>query len=155
MYKNKMKKPLLKKLIFWILGLFLLIVLFVIAPKATIGCTLGFSPKALTHTKMSSLKHGLRMFKLDNGNYPTTEEGLEALIVNPNPKKYPNYSRNSYMEKTILDPWKNPFIYINYQTDKGDDFQLISFGADEKYGGEEGNEDIIYPTLKKKEFRFF
>jgi len=43
-----------------------------------------------------------------------------------------------------------PFIYIRYKTDEGDNFQLISFGADGKYGGEGEDEDIVYPHLEEK-----
>jgi len=98
---------------------------------------------------MTTLRHSLELFKLDNGNYPSEKEGLEALIINPNPKKYPNYPNSSYMRKVPVDGLNKPFIYILYQTDKEDKFQLISFGADGKYGGEGENEDIVYPTCQK------
>ena len=97
----------------------------------------------ITCSKMYSIAQALKMFKFDNDNYPSEKEGLEALIVNPNPKKYLNYLSSAYIEKLPLDSWKNPFIYIHYQTDKGDKFQIISFGAD----GE--NLDIVYPDCQK------
>ena len=102
-------------------------------------------PHEITCSKMDSIAQALKMFKLDNASNPSKKEGLEALIINPNPKKYPNYSSASYMEQLSVDGFKKPFIYIHYQTDEGDNFQLISFGADGKYGGEGENEDIVYP----------
>jgi len=98
---------------------------------------------------MTILGHSLKMFKLDNGNYPSTKEGVEALIKNPNPQKYFNYIDDGYIEKSPLDSWKRPITYIHYKTNKDDNFQLISFGADGKYGGEGENEDIVYPNCQK------
>lgn len=108
-----------------------------------------YTPQGISHRLMMDMKHGLDLFKLDNGTYPLQKEGLNALINNPNPKKYLNYASNAYMDKLPLDPWKNPFIYIHYQTDKGDKFQIISFGADGKYGGEGENADIVFPDCQK------
>jgi len=106
-------------------------------------------PHEITCSKMDSIAQALKMFKLDNGNYPSEKEGLEALIINPNPKKYPNYPNYSYMRKVPVDGFNKPFIYIYYKTDKDDNFQLISFGADGKYGGEGENEDVICPNCQK------
>lgn len=107
------------------------------------------STKALTCTKLRYIVPTLKMFKLDNRVYPSTKEGLEALIKNPNLQKYPNYGNDSYTESLPLDSWKKPIVYIHYKTDKGDAFQLISFGADGKYGGEDEDSDIVYPSCEK------
>ena len=108
-----------------------------------------------TSSRMSRITEALKMFKLDNGTYPSTKEGLKALVKNLNPKKYPNYAKDAYLDKLPTDSWKNPFIYIHYKTEKGDAFQLISFGADGKYGGEGEDEDIVYPPIKKRKLGFF
>jgi general secretion pathway protein G len=150
MCQNKIrKKTLAERLKFWILGLFLLIliVLFIV-PKVTSHPHI-VSAKNLICMRMYSLKQALRMFKLDNVVYPSTKEGLEALVKNPNPKKYSNYEEDGYIKKLPLDSWGNSYRYNYYKTDKGDDFQLISFGADGKYGGEGENEDVVYPTCQK------
>ena len=68
-----------------------------------------------------------------------TEEGFEALLSNPDADKYPNYRATPYLKKLPKDSWKTPFIYIN----KGSEFELISFAADRKEGGEEENKDIF------------
>jgi general secretion pathway protein G len=95
--------------------------------------------------KMNDLGKRLDMFKLDNGTYPETEEGFEALLSNPDTDKYPNYRAKPYLKEMPKDAWKTPFIYIN----KGDTFELISFAADRKEGGEESNRDILFSECNK------
>jgi len=95
--------------------------------------------------KMDDLKKRLDMFKLDNGVYPDTEEGFEALLNNPDPDKYPNYRPKPYLKKLPKDAWKTPFVYIN----QGDDVEIISFGADRKEGGEESGKDILFSECNK------
>ncbi len=90
--------------------------------------------------KMDDIKKRLDMFKLDNGVYPDTEEGLEALVQNPDSDKYPNYRAKPYLKKVPVDAWKTPFVYIK----KGDDFELVSYGADRKEGGEGNGKDILF-----------
>ena len=96
--------------------------------------------------QIKSLEEALAMFKLDNGVYPTTEEGLQALITNPSEEEYPAYAPNAYFEGKNLpkDSWKNEFIYIN----NGTDFDLISLGADRKEGGEGDAADIRFSECK-------
>ena len=99
----------------------------------------------LVCTQMSSVAQALKMFKLDNGSYPETEEGLQALMKNPDPDKYPNYSTQPYLEKLPKDSWRNPFTYIK----KDNTFDLISFGADRKEGGEGEAADIYYSKCQR------
>jgi general secretion pathway protein G len=95
--------------------------------------------------KMNDLGKRLDMFKLDNGTYPETEEGFEALLSNPDADKYPNYRATPYLKKLPKDSWKTPFIYIS----KGSEFELISFAADRKEGGEDSNRDILFSECNK------
>ena len=95
--------------------------------------------------KMNDLGKRLDMFKLDNGNYPETEEGFQALLSNPDVEKYPNYRAKPYLKKLPKDSWKTPFVYIN----KGSEFELISFASDRKEGGEESNKDILFSECNK------
>lgn len=95
--------------------------------------------------KMNDLGKRLDMFKLDNGNYPDTEEGFEALLSNPDTDKYPNYRATPYLKKLPKDSWKTPFVYIS----KGSEFELISFAADRKEGGEDSNRDILFSECSK------
>ena len=95
--------------------------------------------------KMNDLGKRLDMFKLDNGTYPETEEGFEALLSNPDADKYPNYRAKPYLKKMPKDSWKTPFVYIK----KGSEVELISFAADRKEGGEESNIDILFSECNK------
>jgi len=95
--------------------------------------------------KMNDLKKRFDMFKLDNGNYPETEEGFEALLSNPDTDKYPNYRAKPYLKKLPKDSWKTPFVYIK----KGDDIEIISFAADRKEGGEENSKDILFSDCNR------
>ncbi|PHS30352.1 MAG: type II secretion system protein GspG [Sulfurovum sp.] len=95
--------------------------------------------------KMNDLKKRFDMFKLDNGNYPETEEGFEALLANPDADKYPNYRVKPYLKKMPKDSWKTPFIYVS----NGSDIELISFASDRKEGGEENNKDILFSECNK------
>ena len=95
--------------------------------------------------KMNDIGKRLDMFKLDNGVYPETEEGLNALLSNPDPDKYPNYRVKPYLKKLPKDSLKTPFVYIK----KGDAFELVSFAADRKEGGEESNKDILFSECNK------
>ena len=102
--------------------------------------------RKLVCVQMKGIAETLKMFKLDNGVFPTTEEGLQALIVNPSEEEYPSYSPNGYFEGKNLpkDSWKNEFIYIN----NGSDFDLISLGSDRKEGGEGDAGDIRFSECK-------
>jgi general secretion pathway protein G len=93
----------------------------------------------LVCVQMKSLAEGLKMFKIDNGSYPTTEEGIAALITNPSSDTYPSYSKNGYLEGKNLpkDPWNHPYIYLN----DGTAFDLVSLGADGKEGGSDDGKD--------------
>ena len=101
----------------------------------------------LTCVQMKSIYNGaLDMFKVDNGMYPSTEEGLKALVANPDPQKYPNYSKSGYFkdDKMPKDSWGSDFIYIN---DDGK-VEIISLGADHKEGGSGEAKDIRLSECK-------
>ncbi len=101
----------------------------------------------LVCVQMKSLYNGaLDMFKLNNSLYPSTEEGLQALVENPDTEKYPNYSKSGYLkdDKLPKDSWGNDFIYIN---DDGI-IEIISLGADRKEGGKNEGADIKMSECK-------
>lgn len=98
--------------------------------------------KKIVCIQMSALKDALKNFKLDNGIYPTTEQGLNALVSNPDESKYKGYPSGGYLDgKTPVDPWKNPYIYIY---DGNVDF--ISLGADGQEGGDSESADIRFSS---------
>ena len=101
----------------------------------------------LTCVQMKSIYNGaLDMFKVDNGSYPTTEEGLGALVKNPDPSKYTNYAKSGYFkdDKLPKDSWGGDFIYTN---DDGK-IDIISLGADKKEGGSGEASDIRLSECK-------
>jgi len=125
---------------FIFIGLVSLMLTFsLITPHRT--CGIGENLKAdLVCVNMKATDNTLKMFKLDNGVYPTTEEGLNALVSNPNPLRYPNYAVDGYLEKLPKDAWHTPIIYVKTK----DEFELISYGADRKEGGDDDGADILY-----------
>ena len=98
---------------------------------------------AQAKVQIRNFETALKMYKLDNGSYPTTEQGLDALINKPVTGQIPTaYRDGGYLEehKIPMDPWGNPYVYLS--PGAHGDFDIISFGADGKEGGEGKNADI-------------
>lgn len=94
-----------------------------------------------TRAQISSIESALELFHLNNGFFPTTDQGLQALVEKPSmPPEPNNYPRGGYMKKMPKDAWKREFIYV-CPGDKGD-YDIISLGADGREGGEGANKDI-------------
>lgn len=86
----------------------------------------------------------LDSYRLDNGKYPTTEQGLQALRTEPTTPPLPKNWDGPYLKKEIpLDPWGNPYVYICPGEYNPDGYDLISFGANEEEGGEGDDQDIV------------
>ena len=93
--------------------------------------------------QIESLETALKLYKLDNGMYPDTEQGLQALIEEPETGIVPkNWRKQGYLEKGRLpkDPWGNEFLYLSPGTHG--DYDIISYGADGVPDGEDKNRDI-------------
>ncbi len=92
---------------------------------------------------IKAIELALKMYKLDNGNFPNTEQGLKALIKKPEQSPIPNNWRNGgYLDtNSVADPWGNAYIYRSPGSD-GRDYDIISLGADGKEGGEGVDSDI-------------
>lgn len=108
-------------------------------------------PKLVGHTDtakvaaakqdIANLKQALILYKLDNQRYPTTEQGLQALVTKPTSGPAANgYKADGYLEKVPKDPWGNAYQYLCPGI-KGE-FDVFSFGADGQPGGEGINADI-------------
>lgn len=105
---------------------------------------MGNVDKALVQqakTDMKSIETALKLYKLDNFNYPTTEQGLEALVsktsIAPEPR---NFKKDGYLDRLPKDPWGRDYIYIS-PGDHGD-FDIITYGRDGVPGGEGQDADI-------------
>ncbi|MEM8659852.1 MAG: type II secretion system major pseudopilin GspG [Pseudomonadota bacterium] len=87
------------------------------------------------------IETALKIYRLDNYVYPTTEQGLEALVepssLDPEPR---NFKDGGYLPEVPLDPWGKPYIYV-YPGENGE-FDIYSLGADGLSGGEGQNTDV-------------
>ena len=93
--------------------------------------------------QIESIETALKLYKLDNGSYPSTEQGLEALVEAPSVGQLPRAWRDGgYLEKGRVpkDPWDSEFIYLSPGVNS--DFDLISYGADGEPGGEDKDRDV-------------
>jgi general secretion pathway protein G len=114
----------------FILGLLVTLV----APKIIGRTDEARRTKALADVK--GIEEALHLFKLDNGFYPTTDQGLQALVTRPSNAR--NYSPDGYLDKLPIDPWGNPYVYFS----DGQDYIVKSYGGDGQEGGEGKNADI-------------
>lgn len=91
--------------------------------------------------QIKNIEGALQMYKLDNGDYPSTEQGLDALVQKPSVGTAPkNWREGGYLPKVPKDPWGNPYLYVSPGTHG--DFDLSSHAADGESGGEGKNSDI-------------
>ena len=93
--------------------------------------------------QIKNIETGLKLYKLDSGVYPATEQGLQALVEKPTVGQIPkNWRADGYLEgkKIPKDPWGNDYLYLS--PGEHGDFDLCSFGADGVKGGEGINADI-------------
>ncbi len=92
---------------------------------------------------INQIKLALDMYAADNGEYPTTEQGLQALIRMPTSPPEPMNWSGPYVEPTgFLDPWSNAYNYESPTTREGYDFVMYSYGSDGQEGGEDEAADI-------------
>jgi general secretion pathway protein G len=97
----------------------------------------GMANQKAAKTQIEMLGQGLDQFRLDTGRYPTTSEGLNALLTDPG---VPGWD-GPYLKKAVPnDPWKRPYHYESPGTHG--DYDLMSYGADGVQGGEKENSDL-------------
>ena len=111
----------------------------VVVPKFT-GKTQDAKIKAAM-ADVSTIKTQLSVFEIDNGSYPTSEQGLQALVTNPG-----NLTTwtHAYLDKMPMDPWQHPYIYHCPGTNNKD-FDIYSMGPD----GQDGTADDIGDTNRQ------
>jgi general secretion pathway protein G len=90
-------------------------------------------------TDVNNLMQALKLYKLDNQRYPTSEQGLQALVVRPSAPPVPT-NWKPYVEKLPNDPWGRPYQYLNPGV-RGE-IDVMSLGADGEPGGEGKNADV-------------
>lgn len=90
---------------------------------------------------IATIMQALRLYRLDNARYPTSEQGLAALISRPATAPVPaNWKAGGYLERLPKDPWGNPYLFLNPGT-RGE-IDVFSFGADGVAGGEGVDADV-------------
>jgi general secretion pathway protein G len=106
---------------------------------------------------IKTIESALKLYKIDTGNYPTTEQGLEALIRKPDTSPVPNkWREGGYLEGDAVpkDPWGNPYYYTASSSSgtsgtSGRDYEIVSYGSDGQPGGTGKNADISSADLSK------
>lgn len=110
---------------------------------------LGEGKVGSTKIQLRNIGNALDFYKVDNFSYPSTEQGLESLVSKPSGYPEPkNWNPNGYMPSMPKDPWDNEFQYLS--PGLGGPYDLYSFGADGKEGGEGEDADISIWDLDKK-----
>jgi general secretion pathway protein G len=96
---------------------------------------------AVTRAKgdIRTIDNALNLYRLDNFRYPSTDEGLQALVTNPGESVAPNWKQ--YLRSLSSDPWNNPYQYVSPGRN-GSDYDVYSFGADGQEGGTGLDADI-------------
>lgn len=90
---------------------------------------------------IAAISQALKLYKLDNRKYPTTEQGLQALVQKPTVSPVPdNWKAGGYLDKLPKDPWNSPYQYLSPGVHG--EFDVFSFGADGQAGGEGNDADI-------------
>ena len=98
-------------------------------------------------TDLRAVSSALELYRLDNFQYPSTEQGLDALISKPAGEPVPKHWKSGgYLDRLPTDPWGNPYQYINPGLQGT--FDLYSFGADGRAAGEGINADVGNWALK-------
>lgn len=124
----------------------LMVVIFIIGLLATVVMlnVLPSQDRAMTEkarVDISTLEQALETYRLDNLNYPSTASGLQALVAAPSDLARPErYRQGGYVRRLPDDPWGNPYRYAN--PGRSGPFDVFSYGADGKEGGEGNDADI-------------
>ena len=141
MIRNKTRKA------FTLMELMIVIIILGLLASMVLPNLTGKSQRAkqkITCTQMKIIYENLKSFKLDNGRYPSTSEGLDALIKTPD-KELVSYPEGGYFsdDKLPKDAWGGNFIYVYNDT-----IEIVSLGSDHKEGGDGEAKDIYLSKCK-------
>jgi general secretion pathway protein G len=88
---------------------------------------------------IAAIMQALKLYRLDNGRYPTNEQGLQALVTRPQTQPVPN-NWKQYLDKLPTDPWKNVYLYLN--PGLHGEIDVFTLGADGQPGGTGSDADL-------------
>ncbi|AMG30724.1 type II secretion system protein GspG [Grimontia hollisae] len=129
---------------FTLLEIMVVIVILGVLASLVVPNLLGNKDKADQQkavTDISALEGALDMYRLDNSVYPTTDQGLDALVSKPSSSPEPrNYREGGYIKRLPQDPWGNEYQYLN--PGEHGTVDIFTLGADGQEGGEGVNQDI-------------
>jgi len=138
MYRSR----LFKQAGFTLIELMLVIVIIGALAAMVVPRLVGRSEEARVGAARADIKGNLslalRLYEVDNGRYPTTEQGLTALMAKPTSPPTPQNWKGPYIEQDPLDPWKRPYVYRSPGSHPPRDYDLFSLGPD----GKESEDDI-------------
>ena len=89
---------------------------------------------------IGQIENALKFYRLDNFAYPSSEQGLEALVTRPNDPNIRNWKTGGYLDRVPKDPWGNEYLYLN--PGNNGEIDVYTLGADGRPGGEGTNADI-------------
>lgn len=135
---------------FTLMELMIVIMILGLLTAIVVPNLVGQSEKAkreLICVQMKTISESIKMFRVDFGSYPQLDEGLNALIKNPDPSRYKNYPNGGYLsaKSAPKDSWGTEYIYIV----DGENFDIISLGQDRREGGEGDNGDIYFSKCQE------
>lgn len=101
----------------------------------------------IARTQLSNIANALDLYRLDNGHYPSTQQGLEALVQRPTGTPEPrNWNPDGYLKGVPEDPWGNAYVYISPGQTRA--YDLYSLGSDGQEGGDGDAADISVHDLR-------
>lgn len=89
---------------------------------------------------ISNIENAMKFYRLDNFAYPSTEQGIEALVNKPTDPNIRNWKAGGYIDRLPKDPWGNPYLYLN--PGNNGEIDIYTLGADGTPGGDGLNADI-------------
>lgn len=92
------------------------------------------------HAEISNIGSALKFYRLDNFAYPSTEQGIEALVTKPNDPNVKNWNPGGYLDRLPKDPWGNPYLYLH--PGNNGVFDVYTLGRDGRPGGDGMDADI-------------
>ncbi|HBD13638.1 MAG TPA: type II secretion system protein GspG [Porticoccaceae bacterium] len=146
LYKNRLRQDLAG---FTLIEIMIVIVILGVLAALIVPNVIGRPDEARVAAARSDIRsvgNALELYRLDNFRYPTTDQGLEALVEEPTTEPLPsNWNPEGYLKRIPTDPWNNAYLYLSPSADAA--YEIISLGADGREGGENVDQDISSVNL--------